>query len=77
MKSVFESARQRIVEVSDEEDDAVGGSEADGGNHLNLECKPKRMHFFNFSTREKMLIKMCDYFFFNHALKKTQFYKKM
>ncbi|KAA0717145.1 putative global transcription activator SNF2L2 [Triplophysa tibetana] len=37
LKSVFESARQRIVEVIEEEDDAVGGSEADGANHLNLE----------------------------------------
>ncbi|KAL7834719.1 hypothetical protein SRHO_G00289660 [Serrasalmus rhombeus] len=36
LKSVFESARQRIVEIHQEDNDAVGGSEAD---HLNLELK--------------------------------------
>lgn len=43
MKSVFESARQRIVELSEEDNDAVGSSEADGGCFLNLERKSKRM----------------------------------
>ncbi|XP_055055545.2 probable global transcription activator SNF2L2 isoform X2 [Misgurnus anguillicaudatus] len=38
LKSVFESARQRIVELTEEDNDAVGGSEADGGDHLNLEA---------------------------------------
>ncbi|KAK2912008.1 hypothetical protein QQF64_027891 [Cirrhinus molitorella] len=37
LKSVFESARQRIVELS-EEDDAVGSSEAEGGHLLKLEA---------------------------------------
>ncbi|XP_051981542.1 probable global transcription activator SNF2L2 [Xyrauchen texanus] len=37
LKSVFESARQRIVELSEEDSDAVGSSEADGGDHLHLE----------------------------------------
>ncbi|XP_022523390.2 probable global transcription activator SNF2L2 isoform X2 [Astyanax mexicanus] len=39
LKSVFESARQRIVEINQEDNDAVGGSEADGADHLNLEIK--------------------------------------
>lgn len=66
MKSVFESARQRIVELSEEDDDAVGGSEADGGNHLNLECKPMLMNFFYifFTAREKILINICEIVFF-------------
>ncbi|XP_016145015.1 probable global transcription activator SNF2L2 isoform X1 [Sinocyclocheilus grahami] len=34
LKSVFESARQRIVELSEEDNDAVGSSEADGGQLL-------------------------------------------
>ncbi|XP_065149489.1 probable global transcription activator SNF2L2 isoform X2 [Paramisgurnus dabryanus] len=37
-QSVFESARQRIVELTEEDNDAVGGSEADGGDHLNVEA---------------------------------------
>uniref|UniRef100_A0A671QZI5 Si:dkey-226m8.10 n=1 Tax=Sinocyclocheilus anshuiensis TaxID=1608454 RepID=A0A671QZI5_9TELE len=37
LKSVFESARQRIVELSEEDNDAVGSSEVDGGRLLNLE----------------------------------------
>lgn len=45
LKSVFESARQRIVELSEEDNDAVGSSEADGGHHFNLEGKSKRMLF--------------------------------
>ncbi|XP_051513513.1 probable global transcription activator SNF2L2 isoform X2 [Myxocyprinus asiaticus] len=36
LRSVFESAKQRIVELS-EDNDAVGSSEADGGDHLHLE----------------------------------------
>ncbi|XP_060769449.1 probable global transcription activator SNF2L2 isoform X1 [Neoarius graeffei] len=39
LKSVFESARQRIVEINQEDTDAVGGSEAVCGKHLNLEIK--------------------------------------
>ncbi|XP_072528445.1 probable global transcription activator SNF2L2 [Salminus brasiliensis] len=39
LKSVFESARQRIVEINQEDNDAVGGSEADCGDHLNLKLK--------------------------------------
>ncbi|XP_073696982.1 probable global transcription activator SNF2L2 isoform X1 [Garra rufa] len=38
LKSVFESARQRIVELSEEDNDAVGSSEAEGGHLLNLEA---------------------------------------
>lgn len=41
LKSVFESARQRIVEINQEDTDAVGGSEAVCGKHLNLESKIK------------------------------------
>lgn len=39
LKSVFESARQRIVELSEEDNDAVGSSEADGGHHFKIEGK--------------------------------------
>lgn len=39
LKSVFESARQRIVEINQEDTDAVGGSEAVCDKHLNLESK--------------------------------------
>ncbi|XP_067294765.1 probable global transcription activator SNF2L2 isoform X2 [Pseudorasbora parva] len=38
LKSVFESARQRIVELSEEDSDAVGSSEADGGHHFSLDA---------------------------------------
>ncbi|NP_001103696.1 uncharacterized protein LOC100001344 [Danio rerio] len=38
LKSVFESARQRIVELSEEDNDAVGSSEADGSHHLDIEA---------------------------------------
>ncbi|KAF5909759.1 putative global transcription activator SNF2L2 isoform X2, partial [Clarias magur] len=37
LKSVFESARQRIIEIKEEDTDAVGGSEAVRAKHLNLE----------------------------------------
>ncbi|XP_062845096.1 probable global transcription activator SNF2L2 isoform X2 [Trichomycterus rosablanca] len=36
LKSVFESARQRIVEITQEDNDAVGGSEPVVPDHLNL-----------------------------------------
>ncbi|XP_050966984.1 probable global transcription activator SNF2L2 isoform X4 [Labeo rohita] len=44
LKSVFESARQRIVELSEEDNDAVGSSEADGGRLLNLEGMQPEKH---------------------------------
>jgi len=43
LKSVFESARQRIVELSEEDNDAVGSSEAIGGDHFNLDGNSKCM----------------------------------
>ncbi|TSK82111.1 putative global transcription activator SNF2L2 [Bagarius yarrelli] len=39
LKSVFESARQRIVEINQEDTDAVGASEAVCAKHLNLDIK--------------------------------------
>lgn len=41
LKSVFESARQRIVEICQEDNDDVGGSKPDGKSHLNLELNTK------------------------------------
>ncbi|XP_050966982.1 probable global transcription activator SNF2L2 isoform X3 [Labeo rohita] len=59
LKSVFESARQRIVELSEEDNDAVGSSEADGGRLLNLEGKSKCM-FCLVKLKMKIYIKYVD-----------------
>ncbi|KAK1787786.1 hypothetical protein P4O66_016267 [Electrophorus voltai] len=53
LKSVFESARQRIVEINQEDNDAVGGSEAVCADHLNLQLKSEAANANFDKTRER------------------------
>ncbi|XP_066517683.1 probable global transcription activator SNF2L2 isoform X2 [Hoplias malabaricus] len=53
LKSVFESARQRIAEIHQEDSDAGGGSEADCADHLNRELKSEATHTKFDKNRER------------------------
>ncbi|XP_076868026.1 SWI/SNF-related matrix-associated actin-dependent regulator of chromatin subfamily A member 2 isoform X2 [Brachyhypopomus gauderio] len=53
LKSVFESARQRIVEINQDDNEAVGGSEAVCADHLNLQLKSEATNAKFDKSRER------------------------